>query len=296
MVHVKAKTKYGGLNEVRKSTTQFIRDFRALMYMIERVSTDYNCSPEASLLLLSEHLPLGKFTPVDEPIHLDIRREEQELREFLSKAYVNPQTYLLSVIEYVLRLPTKNMTEIIGLFEVARMKLGGFKDQAVRQQELKVEKEQVVRQPEPKEMVGQSEPETETEKEVENIQKILKTSETKVSDKRMAQLDPEEETDDPEDDLELDESEDVEETVEPRPKRKFKTKKVEPKEPVKTKPVEKQPKKTTKPVVKQPEVPNPLSKLDEVLNRGKATLAKSKETLAETGQVVSTNPLLNDFL
>ena len=34
----------------------------------------------------------------------------------------------------------------------------------------------------------------------------------------------------------------------------------------------------------------------QLLQRSRDTLAKTKETLAQTGQVVTTNPLLNDFL
>ena len=40
----------------------------------------------------------------------------------------------------------------------------------------------------------------------------------------------------------------------------------------------------------------PTTEIDNILERSKATLAKTKETLAESGQVVTTNPLLSDFL
>ena len=40
----------------------------------------------------------------------------------------------------------------------------------------------------------------------------------------------------------------------------------------------------------------PTTEIDNILERSKATLAKTKETLAESGQVVITNPLLSDFL
>lgn len=36
--------------------------------------------------------------------------------------------------------------------------------------------------------------------------------------------------------------------------------------------------------------------LNQLLQRSRNTLAKTKETLAQTGQVVTTNPLLNDFI
>lgn len=126
MVHVIAKTRYGGLNEIRKNTPQFIRAFRGLLILLERVSDDYNCSPEAALLMLSEYLPLGDFEEVDDPIHLDVRHEQDKLKSFLSKCYSSPQGYLLSVIEIILRLPITNMTEVIAQFDLARLKLGGW--------------------------------------------------------------------------------------------------------------------------------------------------------------------------
>lgn len=40
----------------------------------------------------------------------------------------------------------------------------------------------------------------------------------------------------------------------------------------------------------------PTDDFGQLLQRSRDTLAKTKETLAQTGQVVTTNPLLNDFL
>ena len=42
--------------------------------------------------------------------------------------------------------------------------------------------------------------------------------------------------------------------------------------------------------------PSPADDFGQLLQRSRDTLAKTKETLAQTGQVVTTNPLLNDFL
>lgn len=42
--------------------------------------------------------------------------------------------------------------------------------------------------------------------------------------------------------------------------------------------------------------PSSYTKLDDVLARGRAAIQRSRETLAESGQTVATNPLLNDFL
>ena len=42
--------------------------------------------------------------------------------------------------------------------------------------------------------------------------------------------------------------------------------------------------------------PSPEDDFGQLLQRSRDTLAKTKETLAQTGQVVTTNPLLNDFL
>lgn len=126
MVHVISKNRYGALNEYKAQTPAFTRSFRAILSIVERVSNDYHCSPEGALALLCEHLPLSEFTPKDSPIHLDIRQDETALKQFLSTAYVSPQMFLLNVIETLLRLPTRNGTEAVALFELARLKLGGL--------------------------------------------------------------------------------------------------------------------------------------------------------------------------
>lgn len=214
MVYVKASTKYGGLNIIKKNTPSFARSFRGLLSILESVSDEMNCSPETALLLLSEHLPLGEFKGIDDPVYVDIRHDEQ-LRRFLDKAIVGTQQYLISVIETVLRLNTTDMTAIVAQFDLARMKLNGF----------------VIKQ---------------TDKTNEQTKQPVDTSDE-----------------------------------EPKPRKRFKTKKVHnPEQPQEVKP----------PVIDK------LSKLDDSLKRSKAALARSKETLAESGQVVVANPLLNDFL
>lgn len=172
MVHVIAKTRYGGLNEIRKNTPQFIRAFRGLLTLLERVSDDYDCSPEAALLMLSEYLPLGDFEEVDDPIHLDVRHEQDKLKSFLNKCYSSPQGYLLSVIETILRLPVTNMTEVIAQFDLARLKLGGLVQRTDRSDE-PIQKETLGEQIEPKRKFK-------TKKVKENI---VKPKEQKVVDR-----------------------------------------------------------------------------------------------------------------
>ena len=57
-------------------------------------------------------------------------------------------------------------------------------------------------------------------------------------------------------------------------------------------------KRTTKPrsQTTPPKDPSGQDDLGQLLKRSRDTLAKTKETLAQTGQVVTTNPLLNDFI
>lgn len=66
------------------------------------------------------------------------------------------------------------------------------------------------------------------------------------------------------------------------------------------KPIEKKAKKpTTKKATKATPTqttPPSYTKLDDALARGRAAIQRSRETLAESGQTVATNPLLNDFL
>lgn len=46
----------------------------------------------------------------------------------------------------------------------------------------------------------------------------------------------------------------------------------------------------------EPSKADAASKLDDMLKRGKDAVARSQETLAKSGQVVTTNPLLTDFI
>lgn len=57
-------------------------------------------------------------------------------------------------------------------------------------------------------------------------------------------------------------------------------------------------KRATKPISQttQTKDSNGQDDLGQLLKRSRDTLAKTKETLAQTGQVVTTNPLLNDFI
>jgi hypothetical protein len=57
-------------------------------------------------------------------------------------------------------------------------------------------------------------------------------------------------------------------------------------------------KRTTKPRSQTTQTKDPSGQddLGQLLKRSRDTLAKTKETLAQTGQVVTTNPLLNDFI
>lgn len=73
-----------------------------------------------------------------------------------------------------------------------------------------------------------------------------------------------------------------------KPKKTFRTRKTS------TTPAPKvTPEKPSKVTSKEPSTEDDFGQL---LQRSRDTLAKTKETLAQTGQVVTTNPLLNDFL
>lgn len=76
-----------------------------------------------------------------------------------------------------------------------------------------------------------------------------------------------------------------------KPKKTFRTRKAST-SPTKVTP-EKPPKVTSK---KTPTDTSSEDDFGQLLQRSRDTLAKTKETLAQTGQVVTTNPLLNDFL
>lgn len=76
-----------------------------------------------------------------------------------------------------------------------------------------------------------------------------------------------------------------------KPKKTFRTRKAS------TTPAPKvTPEKPSKVTSKKTTTDAPEDDFGQLLQRSRDTLAKTKETLAQTGQVVTTNPLLNDFL
>jgi len=242
MVHLIAKTRYGGLNEYKKNTYGFARVFRAILTLLEQLSNEWNCSPEGALALVSRHLQVGEFKPVDEPVHLDMRQNEDELRDFLGKSLLGSQLYLLQVADLLLRLDTRDGFKALELIELARIDLR--------------------RDPVEMTMVDKS---VIVESSDSNIKESIKPKEN---------------------------SQPIVETEQSQ--KRFKTKKrenisvVEPSK----KPVQKESHKIKKEIA---EVESVL-KLDEVIKRGQDAVARSKETLAQSGQVVTTNPLLTNFL
>ena len=242
MVHLIAKTRYGGLNEYKKNTYGFARVFRAILTLLEQLSNEWNCSPEGALALVSRHLQVGEFKPVDEPVHLDMRQNEDELRDFLGKSLLGSQLYLLQVADLLLRLDTRDGFKALELIELARIDLR--------------------RDPVEMTMVDKS---VIVESSDSNIKESIKPKEN---------------------------SQPIVETEQSQ--KRFKTKKrknisvVEPSK----KPVQKGSHKIKKEIAEVESV----SKLDEVIKRGQDAVARSKETLAQSGQVVTTNPLLTNFL
>ena len=245
MVHLIAKTRYGGLNEYKKNTYGFARVFRAILTLLEQLSNEWNCSPEGALALVARHLHVGEFEPVDEPVHLDMRQNEDELKEFLSKSLLGSQLYLLQVADLLLRLDTRDGFKALELIELARIDL--------RQSPNDVTSVEVTSTSE-----GSNKDAGESKKLDNNP---VSTKESKQSTKR------------------------------------FKTKKREPVvsdvgEAQTSKSVKKKSRKNQKEVLDV----EPVSKLDEAIKRGQDAVARSKETLAQSGQVVTTNPLLTNFL
>lgn len=242
MVHLIAKTRYGGLNEYKKNTYGFARVFRAILTLLEQLSNEWNCSPEGALALVARHLKVGEFEPIDEPVHLDMRQNEDELRKFLGKSLLGSQLYLLQVADLLLRLDTRDGFKALELIELARIDL-------------------------------RRDPTDVTTVEPSGIVKVSSEDTTESNSS-------------------ADESSHSVE-VEQQQKR-FKTKKRKPAAISKSieKPVEKESREVMK------DIPNegPVSKLDEVIKRGQDAVARSKETLAQSGQVVTTNPLLTNFL
>lgn len=242
MVHLIAKTRYGGLNEYKKNTYGFARVFRAILTLLEQLSNEWNCSPEGALALVARHLRVGDFEPIDEPVHLDMRQNEDELKEFLGRSLLGSQLYLLQVADLLLRLDTRDGFKALELIELARIDLR--------------------RTPVETAMVDKS---VIVESSDSNIKESIKPKEN---------------------------SQPIVETEQSQ--KRFKTKKrenisvVEPSK----KPVQKESHKIKKEIAEVESV----SKLDEVIKRGQDAVARSKETLAQSGQVVTTNPLLTNFL
>ena len=216
--------------------------FRAILTLLEQLSNEWNCSPEGALALVSRHLQVGEFKPVDEPVHLDMRQNEDELRDFLGKSLLGSQLYLLQVADLLLRLDTRDGFKALELIELARIDLR--------------------RDPVEMTMVDKS---VIVESSDSNIKESIKPKEN---------------------------SQPIVETEQSQ--KRFKTKKrenisvVEPSK----KPVQKESHKIKKEIAEVESV----SKLDEVIKRGQDAVARSKETLAQSGQVVTTNPLLTNFL
>lgn len=243
MVHLIAKTRYGGLNEYKKNTYGFARVFRAILTLLEQLSNEWNCSPEGALALVARHLQVGEFEPIDEPVHLDMRQNEDELREFLSKSLLGSQLYLLQVADLLLRLDTRDGFKALELIELARIDL-------------------------------RREPVIEATNDVElgmtNVSSTNTLESKKPMDKSVTPIDND------------------------QPQKRFKTKKRESIDVSES--IEKPSKKESKKVVKEVSNEEPVSKLDEAIKRGQDAVARSKETLAQSGQVVTTNPLLTNFL
>ena len=123
MVHLIAKTRYGGLNAYKKNTYGFARVFRAILTLLEQLSNEWNCSPEGALALVARHLRVGEFEPIDEPVHLDMRQNEEALKAFLDKSLLGSQLYLLQVADLLLRLDTRDGFKALEMIELARIDL-----------------------------------------------------------------------------------------------------------------------------------------------------------------------------
>lgn len=240
MVHLIAKTRYGGLNTYKKNTYGFARVFRAILTLLEQLSNEWNCSPEGALALVSRHLQVGDFEPIDEPVHLDMRQNEDELRAFLDKSLLGTQLYLLQVADLLLRLDTRDGFKALEMIELARIDL---RREPIEFNNPSGSSEDVKR------------------KEVTTTVKNEVPKGTREVDKN--------------------------------PQKRFKTKKRETIEGQIPKPPKDKGDNSHSPMRVDPE---PVSKLDEVIKRGQDAVARSKETLAQSGQVVTTNPLLTNFL
>ena len=241
-----AKARYGGLNEYKSNTFGFSRVFRAILAVLEQVADDNRCSPEGALALVSKYLDLKEFVPVDAPINVDMRHNEEELKAFLGKSLLGRKMYLLRVAETLLRLDTRDGFKALELFELARIEANRGLGTTVVTIPMTAPVSQPVSQP--SKPINQP-----AARPVEVVETI----------------------------------------TEAKPKKQFKTKKSE-KAPVGSK----TPSKPVSEVPKKVETTNAdaASKLDDMLKRGKDAVARSQETLAKSGQVVTTNPLLTDFI
>lgn len=238
MVHVTAQSRYGAINTYKANTHGFNRVFRAILAVLEDLSNTYQCSPEGALALIRPHLTLGPLEVVDEPMDVDIRHDEEDLKRYLEKAHLGRQGFLLQVVDLLVRLETRDGYEALSQIELAAIQARGT-------------------------IVAQLPVEQPTVTQV--------STQTEVSEPVQSPL--------------------AQPTRADKPKKTFRTRKAST-PPTKVTP-EKPPKVTSN---KTPTDTSSEDDFGQLLQRSRDTLAKTKETLAQTGQVVTTNPLLNDFL
>lgn len=234
MVHVTAQSRYGAINTYKANTHGFNRVFRAILAVLEDLSSTYQCSPEGALALIRPHLTLGPLEVIDEPMDVDIRHDEEGLKRYLEKAHLGRQGFLLQVVDLLVRLETRDGYEALSQIELAAIQARGSV---------------VIQTPVEQPTVTQVSMQTEVAEPV--------------------QCPP------------------VQPTTTDKPKKTFRTRKTS------TTSTKGTPEKPSKVTSKEPSSEDDFGQL---LQRSRDTLAKTKETLAQTGQVVTTNPLLNDFL
>lgn len=234
MVHVTAQSRYGAINTYKANTHGFNRVFRAILAVLEDLSSTYQCSPEGALALIRPHLTLGPLEVIDEPMDVDIRHDEEGLKRYLEKAHLGRQGFLLQVVDLLVRLETRDGYEALSQIELAAIQARGSV---------------VIQTPVEQPTVTQVSAQTEVSEPVQ--------------------------------------SPPVQPTTTDKPKKTFRTRKTS------TTSTKVTPEKPSKVTSKEPSSEDDFGQL---LQRSRDTLAKTKETLAQTGQVVTTNPLLNDFL
>lgn len=236
MVHVTAQSRYGAINTYKANTHGFNRVFRAILAVLEDLSTTYECSPEGALALIRPHLTLGSLEVIDEPMDVDIRHDEDGLKRYLEKAHLGRQGFLLQVVDLLVRLKTRDGYEALSQIELAAIKARGT----------------IVAQPPVEQPTA-----TQVSVQTEALEPIQRPS---VTPDKSTKAD--------------------------KPKKTFRTRKTS------TTSTKVTPEKPSKVTSKEPSEDD----FGQLLQRSRDTLAKTKETLAQTGQVVTTNPLLNDFL